>query len=519
MEGDKEIEQGGLEHRETVSSAQDTTPGEQLCAWKTIKKCPRAVLSCVVMLLSPFVFGFDNIIISLMTAMPAFQSNFGDSSGVIPALWLSLWTSMVAVGVMIGAMAAGRVSERWGCRISVSVGASIAVAGTMTCTFSDELNALSSRRVLFLFGKMIIGSGLGLMLPASQTYISEVAPVALKEPLLSAYTLSMAIGQIVAVAGLNCRISMSGRMAYRLLFAIEAIPTGVAALLPFLVPESPNYHVKQGHLTRAIKSYSSLYSDAHSGSSINRLAQALEHERNIQASSETPSFQECIQQTNWRRTRIVLYANMLQSFIGIAMIQNATYFLELGGMSARNALNVTTASLCLLIPAILGSWCLMGRLGRRTILLWASTVIMLFWLAIGISGCFESTAAFWFVGCAIVATNFVYGLGVGGVYPVVAAETSSLRLRAKTQALGFATQFIVSWAFQYAIPYMYSTAEGNLGGKVGFVFAGLSAVALLVIFLEIPEMKGLRIEELDDLFEQRVATRAFGHMADNQGDL
>lgn len=105
--------------------------------------------------------------------------------------------------------------------------------------------------------------------------------------------------------------------------------------------------------------------------------------------------------------------------------------------------------------------------------------------------------------------NFVYGLGVGSVYPVVAAETSTLRLRAKTQALGFAVQFLVSWAFQYAVPYMYSTSEGDLGGKVGFIFGGLSALALLVIFFEIPEMKGLRIKELDALFEQSVATRAF----------
>jgi hypothetical protein len=50
---------------------------------------------------------------------------------------------------------------------------------------------------------------------------------------------------------------------------------------------------------------------------------------------------------------------------------------------------------------------------------------------------------------------------------------------------------------------MYSTAEGNLGGKVGFISAGPSAVALVVIFFEIPEMKGLRVEELDTRFEQR----------------
>lgn len=79
------------------------------------------------------------------------------------------------------------------------------------------------------------------------------------------------------------------------------------------------------------------------------------------------------------------------------MIQNATYFLELGGMSAQNALNVTTASLCLLVPAVFISWYLMARVGRRTILLWGTSAIAVLWLAIGIAGCFDNMTAFWSV--------------------------------------------------------------------------------------------------------------------------
>lgn len=88
---------------------------------------------------------------------------------------------------------------------------------------------------------------------------------------------------------------------------------------------------------------------------------------------------------------------MLQSFVGIAMIQNATYFFELGGMSAQDALNVTTASLSCLILALLLSWWLIGRLGRRTILLWATSVMAFIWLIVGIGGCFRATTAFWYV--------------------------------------------------------------------------------------------------------------------------
>jgi hypothetical protein len=79
------------------------------------------------------------------------------------------------------------------------------------------------------------------------------------------------------------------------------------------------------------------------------------------------------------------------------MIQNATYFLELGGMSALNSLNVTTASLCLLVPGVLLSWYLMALLGRRTILLWGASLITVLWLGIGIACCYSTTTAFWSV--------------------------------------------------------------------------------------------------------------------------
>lgn len=294
---------------------------------------------------------------------------------------------------------------------------------------------------------------------------------------------------------------------------METIPTGFAAICPWLIPESPNYFVKRGSLPKATVAYTRLLPEAQAKPAVRRLARALEHEREAQDSAEAPAFQECFRGANWRRMRIVCYANMLQSLVGIAMIQNATYFVELGGMSAQNALNVTTASLCLLIPAILISWYLMNRVGRRTILLYATSVITVLWSVIGIAGCFSSSTAFWFVGCAIVVINFVYGMGVGSTYPVIAAEMSTLRLRAKTQSLGFTVQFVLSWAFQFSVPYMYSTAEGNLGGKVGFIFAGFSIIALAIIFFEIPEAKGLRVEELDARFEQRLPTRAFQQTA------
>lgn len=63
----------------------------------------------------------------------------------------------------------------------------------------------------------------------------------------------------------------------------------------------------------------------------------------------------------------------------------------------------------------------------------------------------------------MVINNFIYGSGVGGVYPVLAAETSSVKLRAKTLSIGFVVNAFFSWLFNFVVPYMFNTDEGNLG--------------------------------------------------------
>lgn len=71
-----ELPKTGSEHLEEAKEApshpaQDGIDG--LSLWETVKESPNAILYCCCMSLGPFVFGFDNIIVGLITGMPAFQ--------------------------------------------------------------------------------------------------------------------------------------------------------------------------------------------------------------------------------------------------------------------------------------------------------------------------------------------------------------------------------------------------------------------------------------------------------------
>ncbi|KAI5244644.1 hypothetical protein E4T43_03609 [Aureobasidium subglaciale] len=83
-------------------------------------------------------------------------------------------------------------------------------------------------------------------------------------------------------------------------------------------------------------------------------------------------------------------------------------------------------------------------------------------------------------------------------------ETSNTSLRAHTAALATATQAIFGLAMNFAIPYMGNPDEGNLKGKVGFIFGGLGALATVWAWFFIPELKGRTFDEIDRMFTDRV---------------
>ncbi|KAM0595797.1 hypothetical protein ACHAPN_005015 [Verticillium nonalfalfae] len=87
------------------------------------------------------------------------------------------------------------------------------------------------------------------------------------------------------------------------------------------------------------------------------------------------------------------------------------------------------------------------------------------------------------------------------------------RLRAKTLGLGFAVNAFMMWAFNFVVPYMFNADQGDLGGKIGLLFAGFCVVGFVVSFFEIPETKDITYGRINELFQTRTPARKFRAMA------
>lgn len=133
----------------------------------------------------------------------------------------------------------------------------------------------------------------------------------------------------------------------------------------------------------------------------------------------------------------------------------------------------------------------------------------LIYLIMGIIACFRITSAtLWGVGVLLQMIWFTVGPGIGPAISV-AGEVSSARLRAKSQSLGFLFNYCYSTVWNVVVPYMFNTDEGNLGGKIGWIFFATCAITGVVVFLEFPETKDRGFDELDEMFEEKVKARKF----------
>lgn len=116
----------------------------------------------------------------------------------------------------------------------------------------------------------------------------------------------------------------------------------------------------------------------------------------------------------------------------------------------------------------------------------------------------------------MMMTIIVCGIGVWPASYAIAAETSSLQLRAKTQGIGWAVSALTSTVSGLCLPYVFNPDEGNLRGKTGYTYAASCVIGVVVSYFIIPEMKGRTVNEIDRMFEEKLSARKFQSWAGDE---
>ncbi|KAL1848339.1 hypothetical protein VTK73DRAFT_10138 [Phialemonium thermophilum] len=200
---------------------------------------------------------------------------------------------------------------------------------------------------------------------------------------------------------------------------------------------------------------------------------------------------------------------ILQQAQGVSFIQNfiVTFMQQLGFPDPlRTNLMVTGCSFGVHIITFLT----FDKIGRRRSLAFGALLMAGTMLgtgaatATGTPGHYSSAVA---NGSAamLILWYCIYGFTWGPGCWVVAAEVGTGQLRERTLFLASMGSFVTSVPINFVNPYV----QKSLNGAVTFIYGGFSVVAVIWVFLMVPETRGRSLEELDEMFQAGIKTRQF----------
>ncbi|KAI1010011.1 hypothetical protein LB503_011408 [Fusarium chuoi] len=401
-------------------------------------------------------------------------------------IWWSFFWCMCAVGSFnivssvgqfFGGFACSAISDRMGRKKSLTLGVLVVTGGIMGESFS-------STRAAFVVSKLILGVGVGFYLTLGPITCSEIAPTVLRGLSTAGVNLAIAVDQLISNSVTSGFGDRNDVWAFRGPFLAQLIFSVFLFIGSFLSPESPWYLVRAGKTEEARLVLQDLYgSEFEALEKLQVIQQTVEEE----ATMASPSYISAFKGTDRVRTLISVGVFACQHAVGIIFVLSfSTYFFQLAGLDTQKSLNLGVA---------LSRECLPAQ------------IIL---LLIGILNVVPTGAAKWAMSSLTVVFPFVYFLTIGAVAFVLLGEVFSLSQRARTAALPLQTQAIFGIIMFFAVPYMVNPDAGNLGGKVGFIFRGLSAFAPVIRVFYIPELKGRTYQEIDRMFYRRVPLHRMG---------
>ncbi len=483
---------------------------EDLTFKQAVQRYPKVAAYSLALTTSILLWGYDLVVVGSVTGLPAFQRDFGElfnGDYIFPSAWLSLWLAFSPLGSAIGSVVGGWLQDRIGRRFSLLIGSIVSAIAVLIIFISNTPGNLEARRGVFLVGKTVQGFSVGIIKIQALTYVSENAPTSLRGSAMALFPTFTLLGQLIGSAVIFSIEGDDTSRGYRIAFGSQWILSAAPFILSFILPESPAYLIRKGESDKALISAKRLFEPRSSATqAIKRITFNVSNES---LKDREVTYRNCFNQGNRRRTGIIIFVNLLPALFGLNLLSNASYFLQTVGMSSKTSLVFLITGIVLGLIANGCSVWVLSKVGRRKLTVVTIAITCLVWLSMGISSFWSSSAAILYAGVSMNLVIIVCGVGCWPAGYAIMGETSSLRLRAKSQAVGGVAQQVSSILMSFVLPYIFNPDSGNLKSKTGFVFTGLCAIASTISWFLIPEMKGRTMAEIDQMFRLGLPARQF----------
>jgi MFS transporter, SP family, xylose:H+ symportor len=430
------------------------------------------IRSAITASLGGLLFGFDTAVISGTTDWLKKVFALSDFA-------LGFTVASALIGTIVGSLAVGKPADRIGRRGVLFLLAVLYFISAIGC-------ALAWGWWPFMIFRFVGGIAVGGASVVSPMYIAEISPAYFRGRLVAVTQFNVVLGALLAYLS-NYIISNLhlGETECRWMFGVMAVPSIAFFLMLFLTPQSPRWLLAKGHTDEARQVLQMCGTD---GGSV------AEEIREIQASLDVtyPALQEPLFCRKYMKP--ISLAVAIAAFNQLSGINAVVYYMphifKMAGYSAADAL---------LQPVIIGfinlvftmlALTMIDHFGRRRLMLIGS---------IGYIASLSAAAYLFYTnqgGMLLLVSLIVFAaahsFGQGAVIWVFISEIFPTRVRARGQALGSFTHWIMAAGISWTFPIVAAKSGGHT-----FAFYALCMVGQLFwVIFAMPETKGISLEQI-----------------------
>jgi sugar porter (SP) family MFS transporter len=467
--------------------------------------------SSIVAALGGLLFGFDTAVISgaEKTLEQLYNGQylsiaqyFGRPEGVTAEIEkglsilqkTSFWHGTVVIsallGTVVGALLFGKPADLYGRR------AILKVLGILYFV-SAVGSAYAWGAVSFSVFRFVGGLAVGGASVISPMYIAEISPAWVRGRLVAITQFNIVLGILLAYLS-NWIISIldMGAAEWRWMFGVEAFPAAAFYVLLYFTPESPRWLVARGLLKESRAVLEQVGTDR---DNVDEELRAIQRSLSEDAASlKEPFFQA-------KYLKPILLAVMIAMFNQLSGINALIYYtkriFEMAGAESTSALVQSVIIGFTNLVFTMAALAVIDHFGRKKLMLVGSIgyIISLSVVAWGFYAGESNTGSGWIVLTGFIVFIAAHAFGQGAVIWVFISEIFPNALRARGQALGSFTHWIMAALISQTFPMF----ADELGWRI-FVIYGICMVGQLVwVLVAMPETKGMPLEEI----QKRLANR------------
>ncbi|GAA6036180.1 hypothetical protein JCM8097_006819 [Rhodosporidiobolus ruineniae] len=458
-----------------------------------------------------FQYNLDTTIINGFQAMQGFLKVYGDPtpSGKykIETTFQQLITSLLQVGLITASVILGPFSRYWGRRAGFFCSSLVGIIALLIQIF------VTTREPIYV-GRLLLGISNGGLVNLVVLYISETSPAHLRGSFVSSFQVFQGLGGIVGSCISKALSTNMHKISYQAqLCILFAVPVWLM-IWAFFMPESPRWLATQGreeealHALRRVRG--SHYDEEYLQIEFVTIKAAILAE---QEARKGAAFTDIFKGTDLRRTLLCCGAVTLHAASGINfLVGYGTVFFQIAQPGSDAFRNSIILSVCGFVGACMAPF-LARYIGRKALLIFSFATSTICFTIVGAlnevyptkgAGSANQASGGTLVGmvCLFMAA---YNISIGPIAWSVAAEFPSNRLRSYTFAFSMAVGFVFAWMTVFTTPRYLP----ELGPRVAWIWMPSCFITTLWLIFFLPETNGRTLEELDELFENRVSAWKF----------